>query len=87
MNSPLLDVFLQEECDEFTRNLLLDEIEKQRQNSICEKREFEFNVFNIEIDFVKQIVKVEDDLDASDESTVAITLDKFCDLLKSLKKG
>ena len=72
----------------FTRKLLLDEIDKQRQSLLREKQPFEFNVFNIEIDFVKQIVKVEDDLDASDESTVEITLNEFCNLLnKAVKKG
>ncbi len=88
MNDSLLDEFLKEECDEFTRKLLLDEIDKQRQSLLREKQAFEFNVFNIEIDFVKQIVKVEDDLDASDESTVEITLNEFCNLLnKAVKKG
>lgn len=81
-DSLLLNEFITEECDKFTRKLLLDEIEKQIKNPICEKREFEFNVFNIELDFVNRVVKIEDDLDSSDDSTITLTFNEFCNRLQ-----
>ncbi|CAH9067659.1 hypothetical protein PSECIP111854_04166 [Pseudoalteromonas sp. CIP111854] len=86
MKNHLLEVFINEECDDHTRNLLISEIENLKESGICEKRTFEFNIFNIEIDLVGKKVHIDDDIDLSDGGSTIVTLEAFYNALQGINQ-
>lgn len=76
----LLNQFLNEDATAYVRQQLLDAIDSGlKQNQV---KEFTFNRFNVRIDFGRQTVMLEDDLDASDEGKMEISLPVFVKALR-----
>lgn len=73
----LLHEFFARDCDNYVATLLGDEISKHWKKSAEVRLEFEFNTFNIALDFKRKIVEVEDDLDSSPEGSCRVSLEEF----------
>ena len=69
MTAPLVLCFLQEECNEYVRSLLLAEMPRR---SVGVKY-LTFNVFNVNLDFEQQLVTVEDELDPDADETLPLS--------------
>lgn len=78
MKRDSLEGFLQQELDASTREVLrLAIMEAGRSDSVMAIREFEFNVFDVVIDFERQVVVVQDVLLPGTEEGVSISLAEF----------
>ena len=77
MNPNLLDMFLAEECDSYTRNKLLDTIREGKTSGIAVTREYTFNRFNVILDFEKTEVKLEDDLTVGPGGDWKLDMEEF----------
>ncbi|WP_339521411.1 hypothetical protein [Pseudomonas sp. EL_65y_Pfl2_R96] len=78
MGRDLLKKFLQEELDASTREVLrLAIMEARKSGSVVAVREFEFNLFDVVIDFERQVVIVQDVLLPATDEGVSISLAEF----------
>jgi hypothetical protein len=68
----MLSRFLAEEATPYVRQLLLESIAEAAADPKIERREFNFNVFDLEFDFREQRVLVADVLAPSAESTFSL---------------
>ena len=60
MNQDLLGQFLDEECNAYIRDLILDWIAETRSRAVAGKKTFEFNRFEVTVDLEDGRVVVED---------------------------
>jgi hypothetical protein len=77
MNAKLLDIFLSEDGDAHARQKLLDSIREQRTTGTPLVREFNFNRFNVTLNFETKQVFLEDDLTTGPEGERKFSLDEF----------
>jgi hypothetical protein len=70
---PVVSQFLSLEATPQVRALLLGAIAEATGNPKVEKRHFEFNVFDVEIDFVASTVSVAEVLSANVEATLSLS--------------
>jgi hypothetical protein len=78
MNKEILSEFLAFECDDYVKSLIRDAVQKSNLDKNLKVKKFEFDRFNITMDFENQVVLVEDVLDASEAGTGQFDLDEFC---------
>ena len=69
----LLDEFIQEECTSEVKQMLLEYLESNGAG----RQEFNFNRFNILLDFDNGMVSIEDDLDVTEAGAEMVTIQSF----------
>lgn len=73
----LMEQFVAEEATPYVRKLIFDEI-SQRQGNLDEaKTRFEFNRFELTIDYASEVVVIEDVLDVSPAGEEQVSLSDF----------
>jgi hypothetical protein len=72
MTPDLLDEFLALDCDTAIRQMLLAEISKHAAAKADVVREFNFNQFNVRLDFQASEVTIDDELDIERKCVVAL---------------
>lgn len=77
----LIDNFIKEEINEHTKKLILDKIKNKGNN---EKEELIFNKYSLEINFLKNIIVIYDDV-FSEDLPLKICLEDFVIHLKDYK--
>jgi len=82
MNTTLLDTFFSEDGDAYVCHMLLDAIHKQKETGLPLVSEFNFNHFNVILDFEKQQVALQDDWTIDQEGEINLGLDEFEKLLQ-----
>lgn len=80
MNS-VLEQFLAEEAVPYVRNLIFYAIAEHNKNSNEVRRRFEFNRFEITVDYVKSMVFIEDVLDPEASGEISLPLKEFLFML------
>lgn len=73
----LLEQFLREEASSHVRGLILDAVHEHEQRSNQVRKKFEFNRFEVTLDFVSDIALVEDVLDAAPSGEVRLRIGEF----------
>ena len=81
----LLNEFLAQDCDAAVRQKLLAEITTHGATRVDVVREFTLNRFNVRLDFQGGEVKVEDELDTSEQGSCSLSLAEFTTALNSHK--
>lgn len=79
----LLEQFLSEEADPHIRKLIADAINGHHLHPEVAQRRFEFNRFEVTLDFENGTVLIEDDWEARTCGEVRFTLDEFLGQLNS----
>ena len=79
----LLNEFMAQDCDAAVRQRLLAEITKHGEARAGVVREFNFNRFNIYLDFRGGKVRIEDELDVSEMGSHTISIAEFTAVLNS----
>jgi hypothetical protein len=69
MEPTLIDRFFREECNDYVRELLLEEIRTRSEG----RRRFTFNVFNVLLDVDSGMVTVEDVLEPDADQSVPLS--------------
>ena len=82
MPTRLLGEFLTQDCDAASRERLLAEIGKHGVRKVDVRREYTFNRFTLKLDFQKQEVILEDELDVGDEGSCRLQLREFTSALQ-----
>jgi hypothetical protein len=77
MNAPILAQFLTEECTPHVRTLICDAIANNRRGEGPARQQFEFNRFNLTLDFEGARVTLEDELDTTSSGTVTLPLSRL----------
>jgi hypothetical protein len=77
----LVKQFLAEEAGPSVQKLIVDAVGECREKSDEVQKRFEFNRFEITIDFLKSTVLIEDVLDSGASGETSLPLDKFLLLL------
>jgi len=85
MTPRLLSEFFDLDCDATVRQILLAEIRTHGTEKTDVVREFNFNQFNIYLDFQNRQVKVEDELDVSEQGSCFVSLAEFAAALNDHK--
>jgi hypothetical protein len=85
MNVKLLDIFLSEDGDAHARRKLLDSIREQRTTGAPLVREFNFNRFNVTLDFETKQVSLQDDMTTGPEGECRFGLEEFEKALQAAK--
>jgi len=81
----LLKQFLEEDCDAGIRQMLLTEINRHATVRTAVVREFNFNRFDVYLDFQSESVRVDDDLDTSEAGSCTIPMTDFASALNEHK--
>lgn len=77
MSAPLFAQFLTEECTPHVRTLICDAIAKSRRGEGPTRQQFEFNRFNLTLDFEDARVTLEDELDVTSSGTATMPLNQL----------
>jgi len=85
MNENLLEEFLSQEADAYTRCKLLAEIREQRTTLTPAIREHTFNRFNVTLNFEKKRVSLRDDLMVGPEGEYPLGIEEFEKALQERK--
>jgi len=83
MKKTLLNAFFSQDGNSYVCHKLLDAIHKQRATGLPLVSEFNFNRFNVILDFEKQQVILQDDLMMDSEWEYHLELNEFEKLLNS----
>jgi pterin-4a-carbinolamine dehydratase len=73
----LLEQFLREEASSHVRDLILDAVQEHEQRSNQVRKKFEFNRFEVTLDFVSDVALIEDVLDPAPSGEVRLQLGEF----------
>lgn len=73
----LLKDFLRRDCNETVHQTLLAEIGKYGPAKADVVRDFNFNRFNVHLDFQNGNVRLDDELDTSEQGSCSISLSDF----------
>jgi len=76
----LIEQFLREECTKDVRKLIRDAVAHHDQKQST--REFEFNRFNLVLDFEKGTATVDDETDVSDSGSVSVQMNELLDRIQ-----
>jgi hypothetical protein len=79
-DSTLLQQFLRLEVNATVRQLLQDALADPEPRKA--RREFEFNRFNVKLDFERQVAVIDDETDTSSAGSVEIELEQFARLIR-----
>jgi hypothetical protein len=77
----LLKQFLDQDCDAGVRQKLLTEINKHSTVKTDVVREFNFNRFNVHLDFRNGSARIEDELDKSEAGSCMVPIADFSSAL------
>lgn len=77
----LLRQFVDQEATAYVKKLIDDAVSQHDEQPCLEKKIFEFNRFEITLDFSNNLVRIEDVLEVGVEGEVSIGLDDFVKLL------
>lgn len=80
----LLKQFLAQDCDAYVRLTLLNEITRQMAANSVVVREFTFNRFNIVLNFGRQDVEIDDELDTGPGGSCSVTISEFSAALRDI---
>ncbi|MDD9950055.1 MAG: hypothetical protein OXT67_00675 [Zetaproteobacteria bacterium] len=82
MKENMLQDFIDEECTDSAKNLVLDTIERWKGKDYRE--EFCFNRFNLYLDFKVDSATLQDELDFYEQEEIMMSIGEFESLLKGL---
>lgn len=82
MRTSLLNDFMEQECDDVVRSMLISDIEKIALENVTQFKEYNFNRFNVYLNVVEKQVRIEDELDVEETGVFTIGLADFLKLLK-----
>jgi hypothetical protein len=85
MNKKLLDEFLSEDADAYSRQRLFEAIREQRTSGAPIVREYTFNRFNVTLDFGTKEVTLEDDLAVGPQGEYKLSVEEFEKALRERK--
>lgn len=77
----LLEQFLREEANSHVRELLLGAVSAHGVNPATAQQKFEFNRFEVTLDFLGDIALIEDVLDPTESGEVQLQLAEFVNCL------
>ncbi|MEX5554671.1 hypothetical protein [Pseudomonas pergaminensis] len=80
MNMNVIERFVQQELDAHVRGVLQGAIDEKRSSENVYKREFEFNSFDVVLDFSRARVIVQDVLIAGEDGDQEISMSDFIDV-------
>lgn len=88
MSMNVIERFVQQELDAHVRGGLQSAIDEKRSSENVYKREFEFNSFDVVLDFSRGMVIVQDVLIAGEDGDQEISMSDFIDVcnLKGLDR-
>jgi hypothetical protein len=73
-NTPLLEQFLSEECTPYVRHVVLQALNSSKTVGLARMKRFEFNRFDLTIDYDEGVATVEDILDATAAGSQRVSL-------------
>jgi hypothetical protein len=79
--SNLIDQFFSEEIGIGVKNLILDAVAQHRMHGVLVKKLFEFNRFDLTLDFEAKTALIEDILASEKSGAACIKLDEFLNRL------
>lgn len=82
MNMNVIERFVQQELDDHVRGALQGAIDEKRGSENVYKREFEFNSFDVVLDFSRGVAIVQDVLIAGEDGDQEISMSAFVDVCK-----
>ena len=74
---PLLEIFLKEEASSHVRGLIVRAVREHDTRSNEAQKKFEFNRFEVTLDFIGDVVLIEDVLDPASSGEVRLPLREF----------
>lgn len=77
----LLEHFLREEATSYVRGLIVDAVHEHDKRSTEAQKKFEFNRFEVTLDFIGDIALIEDVLDPASSGEVRLQLGEFISCL------
>ena len=80
MNMNVIERFVQQELDAHVRGVLQGAIDENRGSENVYKREFEFNSFDVVLDFSRGLVIVQDVLIAGEDGEQEVSMSDFSDV-------
>lgn len=80
MNMNVIERFVQQELDAHVRGRLQSAIDEKRSSENVYKREFEFNSFDVVLDFSRGMVIVQDVLIAGEDGEQEVSMSDFIDV-------
>ena len=83
----LLNQFLREEASAHFRGLILDAVREHERRSNEAQKKFEFNRFEVTLDFIGDVALIEDVLDPAWSGEVRLQLGKFISCLSQEGSG
>jgi uncharacterized protein (DUF1786 family) len=81
----LLEQFFNEEASSYVRSLILMAVQEHEWHPDVERRKFEFNRFEITLDFIGDFALIEDVLDPAPSGEVRVKLGDFLGRLSAKK--
>jgi len=73
----LFDQFAREDATPYARELIRDAVREHEERPALELKTFEFNRFEVKLDFLNQVAVLEDEFDVSPSGTLQLPLDEF----------
>jgi len=73
-NQSLLNQFIKEECTPYVRGLICGAIARHKQGASSARAQFEFNRFNLTLDFEDRSATLEDELDTTPSGRLRLPL-------------
>lgn len=73
----IIDDFIKFEINEYTTNILIKAVEKNKTNPSFVMEEITFNMYNVTFDFDKKTVIIQDEFDTSENGQIIMALEEF----------
>jgi len=83
----LLEQFLKEEANPHVCRLILGAVHDQKKHPDEVQRKFEFNRFDLTLDFISNVALIEDILDPLSNGEVRLQLDEFVGHISQKRTG
>jgi len=80
----LFEQFLREECTPEVRRLIMDATTHRDPGRL--RREFEFNRFDLELDFERGVATIQDVTDASEKGSISVALSNLVEGIRGLDR-
>lgn len=77
VNSSLVEQFIAQELSPHVRKVLREALQQRVDSDKVLARQCEFNCFDVEFDFLKGVVVIQDVLDSGEESSVEMPIADF----------
>jgi hypothetical protein len=73
----IVDDFIEFEINEYTTNVLLNAVEKNKLNPSLVMDEINFNMYNVILDFKQKTVTIQDEFDHSEKGEITMSIEEF----------